>query len=324
MEGGAKQNLIVSRDSALAKKRTGNIAKRRLFVNPYGPEIQTEFCYFSRGKWPEFGKKEVFTNPLPTAMFPILLPRFGYRIRIVQCQRPSKRQNCRRLNFHAFPRGTKETNSIAVKRLRCGVASEALRRKLPLSSLQSNLKYGWFTRKFANHISPPDFHVNFLLLEHRPLLKGNPEDVIHMKKLRTDVSTSFLEDLLAFSHGSSVFFLGGGGEILTKRCGRISPHPAAKGGRQKGIGKNVTKSVKKSDEMVTKRWPKQKKVTSRFLRPPFPKGPYCTKNSTAVACVVFCYRRSFLLSIPFLFLENKKFWALSVAFCYRCSVFVSP
>ena len=29
-----------------SEKRTGNIAKRRLLVNPYGPEFQTEFCYF--------------------------------------------------------------------------------------------------------------------------------------------------------------------------------------------------------------------------------------------------------------------------------------
>ena len=29
---------------------------------------------FSRGKRPEFGKREEFTNPLPTTMFPILLP----------------------------------------------------------------------------------------------------------------------------------------------------------------------------------------------------------------------------------------------------------
>ena len=31
----------------VSEKRTGSIAKRRLLVNPYGPEIQTEFCYFS-------------------------------------------------------------------------------------------------------------------------------------------------------------------------------------------------------------------------------------------------------------------------------------
>ena len=43
-------------------------------MNPYGPEIQSPFCYLSRAKRAEFGKKEVFTNPLPTAMFPVLLP----------------------------------------------------------------------------------------------------------------------------------------------------------------------------------------------------------------------------------------------------------
>ena len=30
-----------------------------------------------------------------------------------------------------------------------------------------------------------------------------------------------------------------------------------------------------------------------------PKGPFRTKNSTASESVVFCYRRSFLLSVPF-------------------------
>ena len=37
----------------ISEKLTGNIAKSRLLVNPYGPEIRTEFCYllvFSRGK----------------------------------------------------------------------------------------------------------------------------------------------------------------------------------------------------------------------------------------------------------------------------------
>ena len=32
-----------------SEERTGNIAKRRLLVNPYVPEIQTGFCSFSRG-----------------------------------------------------------------------------------------------------------------------------------------------------------------------------------------------------------------------------------------------------------------------------------
>ena len=35
-----------------------------------------------------------------------------------------------------------------------------------------------------------------------------------------------------------------------------------------------------------------------ILRPQ-PKGPFRTKNSTAPESVVFCYRRSFLLSVPF-------------------------
>ena len=41
-------------------------------MNPYGPEIQTEFRYFSREN-DLIRKKEEFTNPLSTAMFPILL-----------------------------------------------------------------------------------------------------------------------------------------------------------------------------------------------------------------------------------------------------------
>ena len=39
-----------------------------------------------------------------------------------------------------------------------------------------------------------------------------------------------------------------------------------------------------------------------------PKGPFRTKNSTALDSVVFCYRRSFLLSVPFsclFFLEKQ-------------------
>ena len=55
------------------------------------------------------------------------------------------------------------------------------------------------------------------------------------------------------------------------RVARISgiSHPTARGGRQKGIGKKVTKSVRKSDKKVTKRWPKQKKVIHPLLRTPF-------------------------------------------------------
>ena len=46
-----------------------HFAKRRLLVNPYGPELQTEFCYF-------LGENDLNSEkrPLPTAMFPILLP----------------------------------------------------------------------------------------------------------------------------------------------------------------------------------------------------------------------------------------------------------
>ena len=55
-----------------SEKRTGNIAKRRLLVNPSGPEFQTEFCYFI-GENDLIRNKEEFTNPLPTAMFAILL-----------------------------------------------------------------------------------------------------------------------------------------------------------------------------------------------------------------------------------------------------------
>ena len=39
--------------STQSEKRTGNVAKRRLLVNPYRPEIQTEFRKFYRGKRPE-------------------------------------------------------------------------------------------------------------------------------------------------------------------------------------------------------------------------------------------------------------------------------
>ena len=40
-----------------SEESTGNIAKRRLLVNPYGPEMQTEFCWLSRGKPPDFRKR---------------------------------------------------------------------------------------------------------------------------------------------------------------------------------------------------------------------------------------------------------------------------
>ena len=37
-----------------------------------------------------------------------------------------------------------------------------------------------------------------------------------------------------------------------------------------------------------------------------PKGPFCTKNATALDSVVICYRRSFLLSVPFSCLFRRK------------------
>ena len=55
--------------------RAESSCERRLLVKPYAPEIQTEYCFFFPGENDlNSGKKEVFTNPLPTAMFPILLP----------------------------------------------------------------------------------------------------------------------------------------------------------------------------------------------------------------------------------------------------------
>ena len=61
--------------SLINEERTGNIAKIRLLVNSYRPEIQTELClFFARENDLNSEKKEVFTNPLLTAMFPVLLP----------------------------------------------------------------------------------------------------------------------------------------------------------------------------------------------------------------------------------------------------------
>ena len=44
-------------------------------MNPYGPEIQTEFCclFLGENDLNSEKKKEVFANPLLTAMFPVLL-----------------------------------------------------------------------------------------------------------------------------------------------------------------------------------------------------------------------------------------------------------
>ena len=44
----------------VGEERTGNIAKRRLLVNPYRPEIQTESCCFSRENDLNSEDKEVF------------------------------------------------------------------------------------------------------------------------------------------------------------------------------------------------------------------------------------------------------------------------
>ena len=44
-----------------------------------------------------------------------------------------------------------------------------------------------------------------------------------------------------------------------------------------------------------------------------PKGPFRTKNSMALESVVFCYRRSFSLSVPF-----------SCLFCLQKQAFLSP
>ena len=38
----------ISCELTISEERTGNIEKRRLFVNPYRPEMQTEICCFSR------------------------------------------------------------------------------------------------------------------------------------------------------------------------------------------------------------------------------------------------------------------------------------
>ena len=77
------------------------------------------------------------------------------------------------------------------------------------------------------------------------------------------------------------------------RCYRYDTHPAAKGGRQKGIGKNVTKNVKKRDKIVTKRWPKPKKNDlSPFASPLLRHSeiPSKTPNVGAGACGIRGHR----------------------------------
>ena len=56
-----------------------------------------------------------------------------------------------------------------------------------------------------------------------------------------------------------------------------------------------------------------KSHTSPIGRSQIPKGPFCTKNSTALESIVFGYRRSFSLSVPF-----------SCVFCPQKQAFLSP
>ena len=54
-----------------SKEPTGNIARRRLLVNPYGPEIQTELCCCSRGNDLNSGKEvlRIPSSPLCSQFF---------------------------------------------------------------------------------------------------------------------------------------------------------------------------------------------------------------------------------------------------------------
>ena len=47
----------------ISEKCTGNIAKRRLLVNPSGPEIQTEFCDFLGEKTLNSEKGGIYESP---------------------------------------------------------------------------------------------------------------------------------------------------------------------------------------------------------------------------------------------------------------------
>ena len=51
--------MVIEHLMAFSEKRSGNIAKR----NPYGPEIQTEFCWFSRGSDLNSEKGETYKSP---------------------------------------------------------------------------------------------------------------------------------------------------------------------------------------------------------------------------------------------------------------------
>ena len=92
--------------------------------------------------------------------------------------------------------------------------------------------------------------------------------------------------------------------------------PAAKGGRQKEIGKKVAKTVKKGDKKVTKRGPKPKKVTCSLLRPPCGtvncKTQLC-KNIVWYQSVLQCIRLQKTLCIG-LEKENKN---ISKNKCFR-------
>ena len=50
-----------------------------------------------------------------------------------------------------------------------------------------------------------------------------------------------------------------------------------------------------------------------------PKGPFCTKNTTALEAVVCCYRQFFTVCTVFFL---PVFWVLSVAFCYVPTKFI--
>ena len=64
------------------------------------------------------------------------------------------------------------------------------------------------------------------------------------------------------------------------------------------------------------------KSRSWYWYRPEPKGPFRTKNATALNSVVFCYRRSFLLSVVIcclISLKNSGFKVSTVVFYYRRS-----
>ena len=68
-----------------------------------------------------------------------------------------------------------------------------------------------------------------------------------------------LENFNPGGRRSCIFSIFGPLGLLPGFLNNANDHPAAKGGRQKGIDKKVTKSVKKCDKMATKTWPKRTK-----------------------------------------------------------------